>query len=255
MMGKIKTLAKQHPALTALVAFVVVYPIIDLLGLPKIMIELGAIHSIITLGLAFYAGAWVAAKRPEWIERGIAYVYQKLNLQKYFGELEEKDELQKFIEKVERKRTAANKQKECDEVGSGWKDTFYRCISVMFERYEMDYIRTDSFTLAAIVAYSMTTGLDTRKQLAVVYEVIKDMLLNPYSCIIKRSIEDDYYEVYDLDQIKKLEALDPEFINEAQFKKEVIDYLAMYTADPKDNRRLDALIEVLRENTECNYAF
>ena len=249
MMGKIKTLAKQHPALTALVAFAVVYPIMDLLGLPKIMIELGAIHCIITLGLAFYAGAWVAAKRPEWFEQVIAYVYQKLNLQKYFGELEEKDELQKFIEKVERKRAAANKQKDGEEAGSGWKDTFYQCISVM------DYIRADSFTLAGIVAYSMTTGLDTRKQLAVVYEVIKDMLLNPYSCIIKRSMEDDYYEVYDLDQIKKLEALDPEFIYEAQFKKEVIDYLAMYTAAPKDNRRLDALIEVLRENTECNYAF
>lgn len=254
MMGKIKTLAKQHPALTALIAFAVVYPIMDLFGLPKIMIELGAIHCIITLSLAFYAGGWVAANRPEWFENALAFVYQKFNLQKYFGELDEKDELQKFIGKIERKRTSVNKQKE-DEVGKGWKDNLYQYISLMFERYEMDYIHTDSFTLAGIVAYSMTTGLDTRKQLAAVYECIKDMLMNPYTCIIKRGVEDDYYEVYDLDQIKTLEALDPEFINEAQFKKEVIDYLAMYTADPKDNRRMDALIETLRENTECNYAF
>ena len=255
MMGKIKTLVKKHPALTALVAFAVVYPIMDLLGLPKIMIELGAIHCTITLGLAVYAGAWVAAKRPEWFEKASTYLYQKFKLEKYFGELEVKDELQKLFDAIEAKRRAASKSLADEEVSEDWVNNLYNQFSLMFERYEKDYIQIDSFELAGMVAYSMTTGLDTRKQLAVVYECIKDMLIKPFTCDIMREFEDGYYEFFGLDHVKPLESLKMELENDAQFKKEVIDYLAMYTADPKDNRRLDALIEVLRENTECSCAF
>ena len=94
MMGRIKTLVKQHPTITFFVVFAVVYPIAKILGLPEISIELDVIQFIANFVVIVCAVNWVFKNHPEWIECMEAFVWKVLKLDKYFGEPEEEEEYQ-----------------------------------------------------------------------------------------------------------------------------------------------------------------
>lgn len=273
-MGKIKTFIKKHPTVTAFSAFAVVYPVMKLFGLPDIEIRLAAIYSAVLGGLGVYIGYKIAETQPKWFVDAKNWLIKKLNLEEFFSDpddglepifepgyepefvddVPEETEFDKFFDKIEQKRAAAA-YGDVATVGLTWRQKLSEYIGRMFDRYETDNVRIDSYDLAGIVAYSMTTGQETKAQLAVVYEAIKEIMINPCEYTMTKEEFEGFLFGYKLELVEELGCLNVGFRNEAQFKGEVVDVLSMYTATPKNDRRMDALIEGLRENSESYKAF
>lgn len=268
-MGKIKTFIKKHPTFTACSVFAVVYPVMKLFGLPDIAIRLVAIYSAVLGGLGIYIGYKVAETQPKWFVDAKNWLIKKLNLEEFFSDpdddlelglepgfvpefdddVTEKAEFDKFFDKIEEKRAAAA-YGDFATVGLTWRQKLNEYIGRMFERYETDNVSIDSYNLAGIVAYSMTTGQETKDQLGVVYEAIKEIMINPCEYTMKKEEFGGFLFGYSLELIEELDCLNVGFRNEAQFKEEVVDVLSMYTAISKNERRMDALIEALRDTSD-----
>ena len=77
---------------------------------------------------------------------------------------------------------------------SHWKLCFYHYLTEDFSVIDGDTREYDSVELATIMTFCLNRGAPSEKEMYDMFEAIKDLLLNPYSCTIKK-VGDDFFMV------------------------------------------------------------